>query len=482
MRILALESSTTSAKAMLYDTETGKAIIETEVYGKMYENEILQNPVTVFEKTIHAGRKVLNGKQVDLVALGGTWHSIGLFQRSRRDGVEAEETLDKTIVPVTPIYHWSHTGSSDICAELRKDEAYTRSYHQRTGCMVNAIYPFFDLLLLRKKGYELSDYYIMGQGTYNLLRLTGRYAVTRCTTSGSGLLNIIEKEYDKKVMEELGITERNLPELIDSRVMYVLSSEGAELLGQLPGITVTVPNADGAMNQIGAGALKKGIMTFSVGTSGALRFSVPKPNIGKGTWCYLTPETYLSGAAVSGCCNCIDWFRDKVAGGISYSELETAEGAELDTPVFLPFLFGERCPGWQDERMGGFCELKPCHDRKAMYRAVQEGILFHMYHCYQILTELNGEPERIKVSGGIVSSEIWLQMCADIFGKTIEVSKVQQESLMGVVVWAMDCIGILSAKEYEAPVSRVVLPDQKNAKYYQEKFIRYLKCYYSSGI
>ncbi|MGI6069393.1 MAG: gluconokinase [Blautia sp.] len=465
MRILALESSTTSAKAMYYDTETKETQVRTEAYGKMYEDAVLHNAETVFEKTIAAGRKLLAGREADIVSLCGTWHSVLL--------------CDKEMKPKTPVYPWSYTGASALCKELRKDAAYVDRYYHTTGCMVNATYPFFKLLLLKEQGYRLEDYYIVGQGTYNTYQLTGERVVTQCMTSGSGLLDVNHKTYAFDLLEEAGIPVSQLPELIPYDRTYPLTEEGARLLGLKAGIPVVPANADGGLNQVGVGALAKGVMTFSVGTSGAIRLTTPQALIPKepSTWCYLSPKAYLSGAAVAGCCNCIDWLRDQIGNGISYSDLESGLIDTDDTPVFLPFVFGERCPGWEDERTGGFCGLKANHDIKAMYRAVQEGILFNIYHCYQMLTEINEEPNKIKLSGGILNSQSWTQMCADIFNKEMEVDEVAQGSLMGAVVLAMDLMGLIKAEEFSIEPSRTVKPIPGNVEKYQKKFQRYLMYY-----
>ncbi|HIX58374.1 MAG TPA: hypothetical protein IAA45_01475 [Candidatus Blautia gallistercoris] len=465
MRILALESSTTSAKAMYFDTETKESRMHTEVYGPMYEDGALHNAKLVFEKTAAAGRNLLQGEDVDVISLCSAWHSVCLF--------------NKDMDPVTPMYPWSYTGASGICKDLRKDAAYVDRYYRTTGCMVNATYPFFKLLLLKEKGYPLEDYYIMGQGAYNTYRLTGQRVATCCMASGSGLMDIHRRTYASDLLKEAGIPQERLPELIPYDQMYPLTDEGAGLLGVRAGIPVVSSNADGGLNQVGVGALARGVMTFSVGTSGAIRLTTPEAVIPEkpSTWCYLSPKSYLSGAAVAGCCSCIDWLRNQIGNGISYSDLESGITDTIDTPVFLPFIFGERCPGWNDERTGGFYGVKAGHDIKALYRSVQEGVLFNIYHCYQMLTEVNEEPTRIKLSGGILNSEAWTQMCADIFNKEMEVDEVQQGSLMGAVVLAMDLMGLVKAEEFSITPSRTVRPNPRNVEMYQEKFQRYLKYY-----
>ena len=82
-------------------------------------------------------------------------------------------------------------------------------------------------------------------------------------------------------------------------------------------------NADGGLNQVGVGALEKGVATLSVGTSGAVRLTTDRPIIPEtpGTWCYLSPKSWLSGAATNGCCNCIDWARTRLfPAGTSYEQ------------------------------------------------------------------------------------------------------------------------------------------------------------------
>lgn len=467
MWILALEASTTSAKAMLYDTRTHMIMEKTRPYGKMYDDEILHDAKIVFENMAEVGKELSAGKDIAVISLSGTWHSLVL--------------CDQNMEPATPVYQWSYTGASGVCSELRKDSSFVKEYYQRTGCMVNATYPLFKLLYLKEQGYHLEDYYIMGQGTYNNYRLTNERVTTRCLASGTGLLNIHTREYDMESLKMAGIKESQLSHLTESEQTLPLSEEGAAALGLRAGIPVLLTNSDGGLNQIGVGAVRENIMTFSAGTSGAVRISTARPVIPEvpSTWCYLSPKGWLSGAATAGCCNCIDWLIEHVTKGtVEYGQLEKDTGNILDTPIFLPFLFGERCPGWNDERSGGFAGLKAWHDISDMYRGIQQGVLFNLYQCYRILTEVAGEPEKIKLSGGILHSKVWTQMCADIFGKELEVDETKQSSLMGAIVLAREAVGDLSSVgEYEPCVKTVVKPDWQRNSQYMKQFEKYMTIY-----
>ena len=465
--VLVLESSTSSAKALLYSSVRGQIRTKTRPYEKMYEDITVHDAEKVFQQTAALGKQIVQGERVDAVALSGTWHSVLL--------------AEKEGTPVTPVYQWSNTEASDLCREQRKDRAYARDYYHRTGCMVSAIYPFFKLRMLKERGYDLSRYRVMGQGSYNGFRLTGRFEVTDCMTSGSGLLNTHEKRYDREALKELGIGEDQLGEIISYEKTVPLSDYGAQLLGVDAGIPVVGAGSDGGLNQVGAGALKEGVMTFSVGTSGAIRLATKRPILPEdpGTWCYLSPVGYLSGAATSGCCNCTDWCKGKLfAPGMSYADIEKGYAPKETTPVFLPFLFGERCPGWRDERQGGFVDVKGYHDAYDLYHAVQEGVLMNLYHCYRMLVKENGRPNRIMLSGGILSSATWTQMCADLFGEDMEIADLDQSSILGGAVLGLTVTGaIASPEDFEVRIERTVHPDEAKRGYYDDQFARYLDWY-----
>ncbi|MCI5481041.1 MAG: FGGY family carbohydrate kinase [Lachnospiraceae bacterium] len=469
MYILVLEASTTSAKAMLYDTSDGSFEVKVRAYTGNYEDVTIHKAENVYQQMMALGSELAEGKEIGMISLGGTWHSLML--------------CDKNMEPATPVYLWSYTGAAEVCKELRQDPDYVKNYYNKTGCMVNAIYPFFKLLLLKKRGYDLKDYYVMGQGTYNNYRMTGRRVITECLASGTGLLNTHTKKYDPEILAAAGITEAQLSEVVDYTHTYPLTEDAAKLLGVKAGIPVVPTSSDGGLNQVGVGAVAEGVMTFSVGTSGAIRLTTPKPILPEepSTWCYMSPKAWLSGAATNGCCNCIDWFKDRMFGpDVSYGDIERGIEDRTTTPVFLPFLFGERCPGWNDERTGGFLEVRPYHKPNDLYRAVQEGVLFNLYHCYKMLTKVNGVPKRIKFSGGILHSEEWTQMCADIFQTDLEVDNNEHGSLLGGAVLAMELAGVITdVRDFDPAPAKIIHPNPEKAKFYEKKFERYLRCYES---
>ncbi|MEG2634859.1 MAG: FGGY-family carbohydrate kinase, partial [Oscillospiraceae bacterium] len=111
-----------------------------------------------------------------------------------------------------------------------------------------------------------------------------------------------------------------------------------------------------------------------------------------------------------------------------------------------------------------------------MYRAVQAGILFNLYQCYEILCADVGTPGEIVVSGGILNSVQWTQMLADIFQCTLKCVKNINASSMGAAVLAMHAAGAIEdiksfRRDYDEAVT--VQPRTQYKEYYKEQYDRY---------
>lgn len=144
----------------------------------------------------------------------------------------------------------------------------------------------------------------------------------------------------------------------------------------------------------------------------------------------------------------------------------------------MPFLFGERSPGWQDQRRGGFLELRPEHSRADMYQSVLEGIVYSLYHCYKELTALNGTPRRIVLSGGVLSSPFWRQLVADVFGVEMNVSTQQHTSIVGAVRMGLLSQGLdLTHPAFDDAPVRVLTPREDRRAQYDAGFADYLEHY-----
>lgn len=171
MLVLALESSTSSAKALLFDTEKG--VLETADASYASEGLIRSQGVTdtdgVFRLTAHLGRRLAQGRDIAAIALCGTFHSMAVCESD----MSARDT-----------YSWNYMAPSLQCAEARKDEALVEKLYTRTGCYPHVTYMRHTLRYLADSGMKLTGKKLISQGAYNLFQLTGEYAESVSTASG----------------------------------------------------------------------------------------------------------------------------------------------------------------------------------------------------------------------------------------------------------------------------------------------------------
>lgn len=470
MRVLVLESSTSSAKAMVYDDQSGILRLLTRAYPPSVSDGATQDADGVLDLLLDLGREAAAGLSPSAIGLVGTWHSLLLCDRRLR--------------PASRVYSWQYADSADFIEAFRQDRETAMDLYRRTGCMANTTYPFYQLLYLRSQGLDVDDARIFCQGGYNFFRLTGEYATSETIVSGSGFLNIHSLRLDERVLSMAGLREGQFAMLADHDFYGTLTVAAAARLGVEPGLPVTLPYADGAMNHLAAGAQRADRMSLSIGTSGAMRISTPQPVIpdSAGLWCYRAPGTWLSGAATNGATNCVEWFRRMLAGDMPFETLESRMSLDADNPFFLPFLYGERCPGWNSRRKGGFEDLRAGHDLGAMYAAVLEGVLFNLYQCYQILSG-QAEPSEIRLSGGVLQSAGWTQMTADVFGRPVVAADNSQASLLGGAAMALYAAGapafstLDDLEAFDRGEGVRFEPNPERTRFFQERYKRYLELY-----
>ena len=477
--VVSLEVSTTTAKCILFSVKDG---VIAEAYRR-YPPEVADGPSQDPHGVVSCALDVLSqmvqvadekGLRIEAVGLTGIWHSLLLLDGERE--------------PVGRIKTWVDLAGAEHALAIRRDEELVHSVYHSTGCMVHAVYPAWKWHYLRHSQPQLAGKtrYLSSQMEFVFKSLTGHAAVSRSIASGTGFFNIHNLEWDENVLDMMGLSTNQLGQLVEAFHTAPLKSDIAQLVGLPSGIPVTVGCADGAMNQLAIGGLDTKAMSMSVGTSGALRAVHLEPKIPDkpSTWCYYLLEgRRLAGAAVNNGTNCVDWFLTRHGGqlnGDTYDRYSNAiQGVDTArAPIFMPFLYGERCPGWMEHRTGGFVDVKASHGEYDLYYSVLEGILFNMRQCYDILVEVGGRPQEVLVSGGIVNSVPWMQMAADILQREVMVTGSTNDSTVGGALVALEAVGgCEQIKGYAPSIARRFQPQIDAAGLYGPRYHRYLELY-----
>ena len=114
-----------------------------------------------------------------------------------------------------------------------------------------------------------------------------------------------------------------------------------------------------------------------------------------------------------------------------------------------------------------------------MLRAVFEGVAFSHYSHIEKLLRLREAPKAVRIAGGAVNSQVWLQIFADVIGLPLEVVATKELGAMGCAMAAAVCAGLYpdyrAAAERMVKVKARVLPDAGRHQAYQAQYRRYRK-------
>jgi len=374
--------------------------------------------------------------------------------------------LDRGGNALTPLLTWADTTSAAQAEELR----HAMSEHevwQRTGCPLHASYWTAKILRLRQATPGPIDRWA-GAAEIVFQALTGRCVMDLSMASGTGLLNRFEGSWDAALLGEVEVDRGALPELARSGKAMQLRGWAAERWPALAGVPWFPPWSDALCGNIGLGALAGGPAALMIGTSGAMRAIVggqvsPLPDglfahrLGDGT-SLVGGQLSEGGAVVAAMARLLG----------SSARALTASAATRDPDghglTVLPYLAGERGPGYHAEARGAVVGLTLHTDRGDLLRAFLEAIAFRFAAIDARLAQVLGRPPRVVASGGaLVRSLPWLEIVAAALGRDIEAARTGEASSRGAAILTLASLGAITGPESVPPPRLRLVPADPNA-------------------
>jgi ribulose kinase len=110
--------------------------------------------------------------------------------------------------------------------------------------------------------------------------------------------------------------------------------------------------------------------------------------------------------------------------------------------VALATFQGQRTPTTDPFLRGAFVGLTLSHTRGHIWRALLEAVCYGTRACIEGLTRAGHPCTEIIIAGGVTRSRLWLQMHADVTGKTVIVCENSDAPLLGCAILASVGAGI----------------------------------------
>jgi gluconokinase len=383
--------------------------------------------------------------------------------------------VNSTNQAITPLTTYADTRAYGEVAGLQAefDEG---AVHERTGCHFHPCYlpAYFRWFAKTKPDLFKQVSRWMSIGEYLELKLFGESAVSYSVASWSGLLNRHDLVWDQALVGALPIRKDQLSPLVDSNhFRRGLRPEFANRWPALQDIPWFPALGDGVTANIGSGCISPERVALTVGTTSALRAVVDFPisRVPEGLWCYrVDRRRSLPGGALSEGGSLFSWLTET----LKLQNLSEAEQAlakmEPDAHglTILPFLAGERAPGWAGQARATIHGLSLATTPLEILRAGLEAVAYRIAIVFELLRQLLPSELQIVASGGaLLHSPSWLKIMADALGRPVAVSKVQEASGRGAALLALEALGILKDLS-QAPdfIGPVFGPDFKHHERY----------------
>lgn len=467
---IGIDIGTTSTKAVLYDGALGVRDTEARTYPTIRTEEGMaeQDPEVIFCAVVNVlcfllDRNDAIRNQVKSVSFSSAMHSLLLISADGK--------------PLTSVYTWADNRSNRTLKKIA-DRTDLSWIYKRTGTPIHSMSPLSKLMWLKEERSSLlaGAERIVGIKEYITYRLTGEWKIDYSLASATGLFNLELLDWDKDILEFVGVTRKAFSEPVDTEYVFTRQDKETYVEAGLPLHTKLVIGAsDGCLANLGLNAVGLNEVAMTIGTSGALRMVSdhivldPKGR----TFCYyLSKDKWVIGGAVNNGGNAFEWLAKTFS--MDYDKLnalaeEVVPGS--DGLLFYPYLNGERSPLWDASVNAHFIGIDVMHSSGHFARALMEGVLFNLAEVLHILETFGGKSSCIKVTGGFLHSHLWKQMTANIFSKPISLSSQFESSCLGAVL-----VGELHNKallETLKTGEEDILPDEAVAKEYKKSFELY---------
>lgn len=219
---------------------------------------------------------------------------------------------------------------------------------------------------------------------------------------------------------------------------YVTKKASVET-GLNEGTPVIVGTDDSGAEAISTGVLQPGDMMLQIGSSVYMILCADKLVNDDRIWReeFIIPGTYDVSAGTNTAGTLTRWYRDNIF--TECIELEKKNGinayinmmdgiediqAGCDGLITLPYFAGERTPINDPIAKGMIFGLTLSHTKKHLYRSALEAVGFSINQHFDIFNENDVKIDKIMAVGGGTKNPIWMQIIADITGKTIYTSEV----------------------------------------------------------
>lgn len=335
--------------------------------------------------------------------------------------------------------------------------------------------------------YERSAKFI-NSSTYITAKLTGEYYIDTFLGMAGGFKPLYGEDGHPTEETCKGICRPDQLATIaeETDIIGHVTAEAAAATGLAEGTPVTPGGDDSACEAISCGIGKQGDLIVQFGSTIYMFLLTDHLVMDPRVWHeeFIIPGTCDVSGATNTAGSMTKWLRDTMFQDLKAAEESGGENAYTvmaqlaeQVPVgshgliCLPYFAGERTPIDDPNARGAFFGLTIGHTREDMLRAGLEGVAYSINQHFRIFEEDGVPIHRVLVAGGGTKNHAWMQIVADVCGKTLLVPEVTIGASYGDAMMAAVAAGYW--KDFDELASKVKIastyePNPENHEAYKK--------------
>lgn len=451
--LLAIDQGTSSSRTVIYDHEIVPLASAQQEFAQIYPQPgwVEHDPEAIWRSVCAVTAEAMRdagASAADITAIGITNQRETTLIWDRKSG----DCVYNAIV-------WQDRRTAAICQSLKKNGLETL-VTDKTGLRLD---PYFSAtkiawILDNVDGVrERAATGLLAFGTVDsflLWRLTGGavHATDATNASRTLLFNIHDQRWDDELLEMFAIPRQLLPDVRDCAADYgrttvdfvagdvpiygIAGDQQAALIGQAGFDVGTTKSTYGTgcfvIANTGSHALKS---EHQLLTTVAMRID------GEVTY-GLEGSVFVAGSA-------LQWLRDelKIIESAAETEAVARRTGIVDDVYVVPAFTGLGAPYWDPDARGAIFGLTRGSGREQVITATLQSVAYQTRDLIDAMSDDGVTPSVIRVDGGMVANNWFLQFLADILDIAVERPENTESTVLGVACLAAYQAGIMRSRQ-----------------------------------
>lgn len=454
--ILALDQGTTSTTAMAIDAESGRVLgVSSKESPVSYPAQgwVEHDAEGLWHDCLEVVATLL--REHDLSAQA----CLGLGITNQRETAvawdpESQRALGPAIV-------WQDKRTSELCEQLRRQD-YEALVQSRSGLVINPYFSAtkFAWLVDSQSGFRASaeaGRICLGTvDSFLVAKLTAgkRFCTDVSNASRTSLLNLRQAAWDPELCELFRVPMAALGQVQPCDGDFGVTRS----IGVLPdGIPIAAVAGDQQAALFGQGCWRVGQAKCTFGTGAFLVLNTGADIaqskhrlLSTSAWTLSGDATYALEASAFIAGAAVQWLRDGLGIIRDSAEVEALarSAGHQDGLIFVPALAGLGAPHWDSAARGSLAGIDRGTIRGHVAYAVLEGVAAQIVELLEIMEKDAGiSLVRVRVDGGMTKNELFLQMLADLSGRTIERPQIIDTTVLGVGMLVAKTLGLVQRSD-----------------------------------